>query len=50
MLNTELRTITNLKNNLATNPNGTLAKTGLLGSISATDGTSDKEKDSKVLA
>lgn len=48
VLNTELRTINNLKNNLATNPNGTLT-TGLLGSISVTDETSDTAKDSKKI-
>lgn len=49
VLNTELRTINNLKNNLATNPNGTLATTDLLGSISVTDDISDTKKDSKSI-
>lgn len=56
VLNTELKTINNLKNNLSTNEHGTLATnsnlglaTGLLGSISVIDEASDSGKDSKKI-
>lgn len=56
VLNTELKTINNLKNNLATDQNGTFVAnsnlglaTGLLGSISVIDETTDTKKDSKSI-